>query len=108
MQELIIADSTTAKKCTIWEDVNTLQEGLSYRLCNFMVREYNAKKVISKPRDGATIVEIEEIGAVIDDVETNGEELLENVQIVGVAQLLKYRSCMRCKARVEPCNAPFG
>ena len=38
VQECTVADSSTSKKLTIWEeDVCTLKQGVSYRLCNFMV-----------------------------------------------------------------------
>lgn len=65
---------------------------------------------MSKPRDGASTLEIPEISQVTESEtdDCNGEETLHDVQIVGVSRLMKYRSCMRCKARVEPCDAPFG
>ena len=36
------------------------------------------------------------------------QDNVNHVEIVGVKYLNKYRSCMRCKARVEPCNAVLG
>ena len=110
MQEILIADANASMKCTLWEeDVGTMQEGISYRLCNFMVREYASKKFISKPKDGASVAQVQDIGVVtLNDNSEDDETVIYKAQIVAVPQLNKYHACLRCKARVEPCDVPFG
>ena len=42
----------------------------------------------------------------ISDTATDSEdEALKNAEIVGVPMFDKYQSCLRCKARVEPCSS---
>ena len=48
---------------------------------------------------------IDDIGDTATDSEDEEEEELKNAQIVGVPMFDKYRSCLRCKARVEPCSS---
>ena len=44
--------------------LKTLSLDSSYTLQNFVVREFNMKKFLSMPREGTTIVPIEDIGNV--------------------------------------------
>ena len=61
-------------------------------------------------KEGSQIIGIEDIGDVVEDSELLDEpdEEIRNAQIVGVAQLDKYKACLRCKARVEPLSLPLG
>ena len=71
----------------------------------FVVREYGGK-FLSMAKEGCEIVSIEDIGETVlsDEVlQDNCEEMLD-AEIVGVAYLEQYRSCLRCKARVEPAS----
>ena len=104
----MVADSSGITKCTLWEnDIGLLKQGASYMLCNFIVREYACKKFISKAKEGSDIISIDDIGEVTQIALTEDQQV-HNGQIVGIPQLHKYRSCLRCKARVEPCNPPFA
>ena len=113
-QDLIVADSTGLTKLALWEkDVGTMQKQHSYSLVNVIVREYKSKKYLSKPKDGAVITTIDDIGDVQEsDSETDEpqphETRLSNVWIIGVPQLDSYKSCLMCKARVEPMEPPLG
>ena len=59
IQEVIIADSSTYSKCTLWEDdIGSLAVGSSYLLKKFHVRDYGSKKFISKAREDSEILAI--------------------------------------------------
>ena len=110
-QDVFVADATTVKKCTLWEDqIGTLQEHASYWLKNFIVREYASEKFLSLAKDGSEIETICDIGhtATSKEVVENDDKVITNAQIVGVPLLDKYKACLRCKARVEPSTPPFG
>ena len=86
-QDVTIADNTSTAKVTLWEQyIGALQDGKSYKLNNFVVREYKNIKFLSMPREGSTIAEIEDIGEVED----------------------MDKACIRCKARVEPLTPPLA
>lgn len=113
-QDVIIADATATAKVTLWEkSIDLLVPGHSYTLKNFAVREYNAVKYLSMPREDAEIIPIPDIGDVAE-VETESdiehEQVMEyfNPQIIGVPYLDKYKACIKCKARVEPLTPPLG
>ena len=58
-QEVIIADSSTYSKCTLWEDdIGRLAVESSYLLKKFHVRDYGSKKFISKARENSEILAI--------------------------------------------------
>ena len=105
-KDVIIGDTTATSRVILWEsDIDTLKTGKCYTLKSFIVREYNQIKHLSKPREGASVIEIDNIGTVQTD-ELNEDQLLlptqsteiTNAQIVGVPQLDIYKSCIRCRA----------
>ena len=58
------------------------------------------KKFLSMPREGATIVPIEDIGKVEQESDSSEFEIvncLQNVQIVGVPQLHSYNACLQVR-----------
>ena len=87
-----------------------MTEQSSYSLKNLIVHEFVSKKFLSMGKEGSQIIGIEDIGDVVEDSELLDEpdEEIRNAQIVGVAQLDKYKACLRCKARVEPLSLPLG
>ena len=106
IQEVIIAGSS---KCTLWEDdIGSLAVGSSYLLKKFHVREYASKKFISKAREESEIFAIYDIGVTASSNEDPQPAEIHSALIVGVPQLDTYKSCLRCKARVEPANLPLG
>ena len=112
-QDVIVGDHTSTTKVTLWEQyVDTMNEDECYSLRNFVVREFNYRKYLSMPREGATTVPIEDIGEV-EQADSDSEFELVNsqisdVQIIGVPQLDTYKACLQCKARVEPLALPLG
>ena len=104
-QDITIADETANAKLTVWEDyVEKLELSKSYSLRSFTVREYASNKYLSMPKEGFEVEAIDDIGAVDDDIPSVSENLmmLKSAQIIGVPQLDSYKSCLTCKARVEP------
>ena len=112
-QDVIVADHTSIMKVTLWVHYADFMKGdKSYSLMDFVVREYNCRQYLSMPKDGATIAPIEDIGEVEQPDDDSDLELLgsqvSNAQIIGVPQLESYKSCLKCKARVEPLTVPHG
>ncbi len=107
VQDIIVADATGTSRCTIWEnDVGSLSEGKSYELKRF-IREFENKKYLSKGQQGS-FKEIKDIGPTEIYMEPVTEFTIEKAEIVAVQQLDKFRSCLRCKARVEPLRNNLG
>jgi hypothetical protein len=108
-QDIIIADDTANAKLTVWEEhVDTFEVSKCYSLRNITVREYASNKYLSLPKEGFTITTIDDIGSVDDDCTNQPEQQLlqlPSAMIIGVPQLDSYKSCLVCKARVEP-DAP--
>ena len=108
-QDVTIADNTSTAKVTLWEQyIGALQDGKSYKLNNFVVREYKNIKFLSMPREGSTIAEVEDMASDSDAEERQQIKQLSNAQIIGVPHLDTYKACIRCKARVEPLTPPLG
>ena len=103
VQDVVVGDSTCTGRYTLWEsDIGQLAEGKSYHLKRFMVKEYESKNYLSKGQE-ALISTIEDIGNTATFEETMNKSMtITEAQIVGVQQLDKYKSCLRCKVRVEP------
>lgn len=109
MQEILVGDSSGTTRCSLWEqDIDTLSVGSSYLLKNFEVHEFASKKFITKTKHGCEVVEIPDIGDTANKPTNVEDEEIKDAQIVGVPQLTKYKSCLRCKARVEPADSPCG
>ena len=109
-RDVMIADGSGKGRVSVWEGhVNTLKVNSSYRLRNFMIREFQGTKYLTMVREGSEIIEIDDIGSLVEGSEEE-EELMEikNVAIVGVPYLYSYKSCLQCKARVEPQTPPLG
>ena len=53
------------------------------------------------PKHGATIMEIDDIGAVKDDV-SDGSTTVYDAEVVGVPLLESYPACFGCKSKVAP------
>lgn len=110
-QDVIIADHSATSKVVLWEDhIGSLLETNSYTLKNFVVREYSNIKYLSLPREGSQIIPIDDIGEVeeVDDIEEQQRREIFDAQIIAVPYLDTYKSCIRCKARVEPLSPPLG
>ena len=109
-RDVIVADGSGTAKVVLWEQhIDALQEGKSYSLNNFHVKEFKGKKHLSVPKADFEITPIDDIQNVVNEVLDDDEvTVIQNPQIIGVIELDNYRSCLQCKARVEPQTPPLG
>ena len=106
-RDVLVADHTAATKVVLWE--KHVEEGKCYHLQNFHVKEFQSKKHLSMPKSDFEISPINNIENTVTPLPDDDEyTTIYNVQIVGVPQLDNYRSCLQCKARVEPLTPPLG
>ena len=84
----------------------------SYKLINFVVREFASQKYLSMPRSGAQITEINDMGNVelrpTDDEDDTLNNEISSPQIIAVPHFDSYMACLQCKARIEPLTPPLG
>ena len=100
-QEVIIADLTAAARLTIWEsDVATLTKDNSYYFKAMSVRSFKNEKYLTKPRDGASIEVIEDIGDVATDNLPQNTTTLHGAEIIGIQSLQSYSACISCNSKV--------
>ena len=111
-QDVVVADATGVMTVTLWEErVDSLEPFQCYKLCQFVVREYNMKKSLSLSRQGSSIESVPDIGKVAKDDEVSDSEVIECIseaEIVAVKQLGSFNACLSCKGRVEPLTPPGG
>ena len=103
---MVVADHSSTAKVTLWEEqVGILHEQTSYKLENFVVREWGGTKYLSMGSK-SKVIKIEDIED--SKIEANDDEsVLHGAQIVAVSQLDNYKVCMRCGARIEPSSDTF-
>ena len=107
-QEVTVAESTGVSIVTLWEEnIGKLHQDQCYMLKSFLVRDFCGKS-LTLARDGSEICPIPDIGEVARDDAGHQLHTIRNATIIGVLQLESYRSCLRCKARVEPITPSLG
>ena len=61
-RDVIVSDQTASAKVVLWEEhVDSLQEGKSYLLKNFHVKEFKSKKHLSMPKSDFEITAIHDL-----------------------------------------------
>ena len=108
-QDVIIADSSCAARLTLWEeDIDRLEEGASYALDNLVVCSFQQSKYLSWPKEGGRMVEIQDIGDVVEDDVADDTETISNAEVVAVLMLENYSECLVCKGKVEAHGSKLG
>ena len=109
-QDVSVADDSGTARVSVWElNVNTLVTHGSYWLENFMVREFQGTKYLTMAKEGSDIITIDDIGAVAEKPDKEDELwVIKNVTVAGVPYFDTYKSCLQCKARVEPNSERLG
>ena len=109
-QDVSVADDSGTARVSVWElNVNTLVTHGSYRLENFMVREFQGTKYLTMAKEGSDIITIDDIGAVAEKPDKEDELwVIKNVTVAGVPYFDTYKSGLQCKARVEPNSERLG
>ena len=110
-QDIVVGDRSGTAKLTLWEDnVGEIQQGRSYALKDFVVRQYQTIKYLSKG-EGSQLVMVGDIGPVLSSEvpkRVDDEVVLKQVVVIGVPALERYRICFKCRSRVEPLQTPLG
>ena len=65
-------------------------------------------KYVGQPRDGSAIIPITDIGQTAPAPADTQQFEIKRATIVAIPQLDSYRSCLSCKARVEPETSQIG
>jgi len=110
-QDVFAADQTGVIRVSLWgESVSFLEQGKTYKLTNFTIGEFRSKMFLSTPKHDFHISKADDIEVnVTDDPDVEEDKVtLTDVNIVGVPMIDAYKSCLQCKARVEPITPPLG
>ena len=92
VQDVTVADSTDCARCTLWEtDIGQLEKGKSHDMKMFLIQEDDIGETVSYSAE----------------LQDNSTTIL-SAEIVGVAELEKHKTCLRCKGRVEPLDLGLG
>ena len=104
-QEITIADAISAATLTLWEsDIGKLQLCDSYHLNKVIVRTFQSNRFLSFPSSGASMQPIPDIGEVKQDLPSSDDETIDSAEVIAVPYLEKYRSCLKCKGKVDPAD----
>ena len=111
-QDLVVADKTGCIKLTVWqEEVGKFETNHCYKLDQVVVRIFDGINFISYPKDGAAFAKIPDIGEVhteYDESQFESHNDFHNAVVSGVSRIFKYRSCMKCRSKIEPTNNCYG
>ena len=105
-QDVIIADDTGSCVLTLWEDnIDKLEEQVSYQLNRFQVHRFQGKSEIIYPQYGSSVNVIPDLKDV--SVELPSQFTYTNLTkctIEGVQQLTTIYTCVAssCKVSIEP------
>ena len=104
-QEITIADAISTATLTLWEsDIGKLQLCDSYHLNKAIVRTFQSNRFLSFPSSGASMQPIPDIGEVKQDLPSSDDETIDSAEVIAVPYLKKYRSCLKCKGKVDPAD----
>lgn len=104
-QDCVIADSSATCRIVLWEaHIGKLKDGVSYRWCRVVVREYGGVKYLSLV-ENSEIASVDDVGDVFskeDDVGGERSELsIVEGEVVGVLSVDEYSSCLSCRGKVK-------
>ena len=104
-QELVVGDETGSCRLVLWEeDVQSLEEGKSYRLGDVGVRKFGVNKYLSylKTSTKESVDDLEEVND--DEVgweETEHSGRVASGEISAVISVAEYHCCKLCRSKVE-------
>ena len=102
-QELTLADTNSTATLMLSEsDVGKLEVSNSYYFNKVIVRSFHNNQFLLFPSCGAAIQPIADIGQVKQDLPSTDDETIYGVEVIAVPLMEKYRSCLKCKAKVNP------
>lgn len=109
MQEATVADATGSTRMVMWgSDVERLEAEKCFRVSGLIVKVYQGAKYLSLS-DEATVEQIGDLGEVAD-VPDEGDTSNDGIEgeIVGVASVNEFTSCLSCKAKVNAVGESIG
>ena len=85
-QDVLLGDSTGTLRLTLWEEeIGKMEEGVSYKLCGMVVREFRGRKFLSTSKQNSVIETIDDIGDVEEeDTDEEGNSTLKQSQAIQV------------------------
>lgn len=105
-QEVVVADSSGVMTVTLWEEkLDVLVVSKSYKLTDFMIRDFNMSKNLMLCRQGSNIKEVADIGPVQENtkhLKLEKSNHICNTHIIAVKQLETFSACVSYKGRVKP------
>ena len=70
-----MADASGVVRVSVWEGhVDVMEKGKCYNLKNFMIRQFQRTKYLTMPKEGASIILIDDIGVVVEQGETEDKQ----------------------------------
>ena len=109
-QEFAISDGTAALRGVAWENhIDTLEEGMSYKICSASVRSFNGAKYLSVG-ERSTVEVNDDIGDVVEEsiYDGSGDVQVIKGEIIGVVNCESYASCKNCDGKVVQFNQLLG
>ncbi len=82
-------------------------QGKSYEFNSAIVHVYQGVNYLSRPKEGAGIVAVEDIGEVAKDDLPEVSRLSE-AEVIVVITFNSYAACLGCKSKVEPMTGKLG
>ena len=74
-RDVIVADASGVVRVSVWEGhVDVMEKGKCYNLKNFMIQQFQRTKYLTMPKEGASIILIDDIGVVVEQGETEDKQ----------------------------------
>ena len=109
-QDCTFSDATKAIRVVLWnDDINKLVVGQSYQLNNVTLKLFDHVKVLSFSTS-SSVKEIDDVGDVTEVAEEDlpPPGLQIRGEIVGIESFEQFRSCIKCKSKVEARSENIG
>ena len=69
---------------------------------------YQHTKYLSVPKEGALIMEIEDVGQVVEDDLAEDSVTVDSAEVIGVMTLDSYSACLACNSKIELSGSEMG
>ena len=107
-QDCYLSDASGTCRVVLWRKrINALAKGLSYRLKDVSIKQWDGMKYLSVVED-SSIESIDDIGAVADECELLEQRKMIVGEIASVLYCSNYLSCTECNAKVDTVDGVCG
>ena len=93
------------------EEVGKFETNHCYKLDQVVVQVFDGINFTSHPKHGATFSRIPDIGEIhtgYDESQFESPNQFHNAVVSGVSRIFKYKSCMKCRSKIEATNNNYG